>query len=105
MAIMANPQTEFERWIRDQLEEAFAFDASAGRPTKRVPWHLVHVGTCWLVARYGYRNAQPRRVTMAVLSVVTFQVAPARMEDFLAAVRKLHAIEERLAVNLTSMRV
>jgi hypothetical protein len=42
---------------------------------------------------------------MAVLSVVTFQVAPGRMEDFLAAVRTLQAIEERLAVNLTAMRL
>jgi hypothetical protein len=42
---------------------------------------------------------------MAVLSVVTFQVAPGRMEDFRAAVRTLQSIEERLAVNLTAMRL
>lgn len=42
---------------------------------------------------------------MAVLSVVTFEVAPGRMDDFLTAARKLQAIEARLAVNLTSMRL
>ena len=29
MAIMANPQTDYERRLRDRLEEAFGFDASA----------------------------------------------------------------------------
>ena len=42
---------------------------------------------------------------MAILSVVTFAVAPGRMEDFLAAARRLQAIEQRLAVNLTTMRL
>jgi hypothetical protein len=42
---------------------------------------------------------------MAVLSVVTFQVTAGRMEEFLAAARKLQAIERRLAVNLVSMRL
>jgi hypothetical protein len=42
---------------------------------------------------------------MAVLSVVTVEVAPGRMEDFLGAVRTLKAIEDRLAVNLRSMRL
>ena len=42
---------------------------------------------------------------VAVLSVVTFQIAPGRMEDFRAAVRTLQTIEERLAVNLTAMRL
>jgi hypothetical protein len=50
-------------------------------------------------------TAQRRRTTMAVLSVVTFQVTPGRMGDFLAVVRDLQSIEDRLAVNLTSMRV
>jgi hypothetical protein len=42
---------------------------------------------------------------MAVLSVTTFAVSPGRMDDFLAAVRTLQAIEARLAVNLVSMRL
>ena len=42
---------------------------------------------------------------MAVLSVVTFQVEPGRMDDFLAAVRTLQEIENRLAANLVSMRL
>jgi hypothetical protein len=42
---------------------------------------------------------------MAVLSVTTFDVAPGRMDDLLAAVRQLQAIEARLAVNLLSLRV
>lgn len=29
MEIMVNPQTEFDRWFRDQMQEAFGFDASA----------------------------------------------------------------------------
>ena len=42
---------------------------------------------------------------MAVLSVVTFHVSPGRMDDFLALVRTLQEIENRLAANLVSMRV
>ena len=38
MEIMANPQTDFERWIRDQLQDAFAFDLQAppGPPNERL---------------------------------------------------------------------
>ena len=28
LAIMANPQTPFDRWYRDQIQEIFGFDAS-----------------------------------------------------------------------------
>lgn len=29
MEIMANPQTDFDRWFRDQMQEVFAFDLNA----------------------------------------------------------------------------
>ncbi len=29
MEIMANPQTDFDRWFRDQMQEVFAFDLDA----------------------------------------------------------------------------
>ena len=29
MEIMANPQTDFDRWFRDQLQEVFAFELNA----------------------------------------------------------------------------
>ncbi len=31
-AIMANPQTDFDRWYREQIETIWEFDASAPRP-------------------------------------------------------------------------
>ena len=31
-AIMANPQTDFDRWYREQIESIWEFDASAPRP-------------------------------------------------------------------------
>ena len=31
-AIMANPQTDFDRWYREQIENIWEFDASAPRP-------------------------------------------------------------------------
>jgi len=42
---------------------------------------------------------------MAVFEVLTFDVKPGRLEDFLADARELKRILERVDVGLTSMRV
>lgn len=42
---------------------------------------------------------------MAVLSVVTVRVKPGRMADFVAGMKELKEIEDRLGSNLRSMRL
>jgi hypothetical protein len=42
---------------------------------------------------------------MAVLEVLTFEVKPGRLEDFLADVRQLERVLARVDVGLTGMRV
>jgi DNA polymerase III psi subunit len=42
---------------------------------------------------------------MAVIEILTFEVKPGRLEDFLADVRELRQILDRIDVELTSLRV